>query len=263
MIELYHAAMSTCAQKVRLVLAEKGLEWTGHHMNLRMRDQHQPDYIKLNPNGVVPTLVDDGRVVIESAVICEYLDDAYPEPPMRPANAMDRAHMRLWTKHLDEGLHFATGVISGSIAFRHQHMARPTDELKAYIEGIPDPVRRERQRQQIELGIEAPQFRTALARFERWLTNMERDLTDGPWMAGDTYSLAEVAYTPYVIRVHELNLTPMLNRRPHIAEWYERIQARPNFGPGYGDWADEAYVTLMAEKGTEVWPRVREILKEV
>ncbi len=263
MIELYHAAMSTCAQKVRLVLAEKGLDWTGHHMNLRARDQHQPDYLKLNPNGVVPTLVDGGRVVIESTVICEYLDGAYPAPPLRPAGARGRARMRLWAKRLDEGLHFATGVISGSIAFRHQHMARPADELEAYIEGIPDPVRRERQRQQVDLGIEAPQFRAALARFESWLTDMERDLAQGPWMAGDSYSLAEVAYTPYVIRIHELNLTPMLDRRPHISEWYERIQARPNFGPGYGDWADPAYVALMAEKGSEVWPRVREILKEV
>lgn len=260
MIELYHADMSTCAQKVRLVLAEKGLDWTGHRMDLRARDQHQPDYIKLNPNGVVPTLVDDGRVVIESTVICEYLDDAYPETPMRPADPHQRAHMRIWTKRLDEGLHFATGVISGSIAFRHQHMARPADELNAYIDGIPDPARRERQRQQIEMGVEAPQFRNAIASFEKWLTNMEADLSRHAWLAGDSYSLADVAYTPYGIRLKELRLWPMLDERPCIRDWFERIAARPNFKPGYTDWINQPYVDLMAEKGAEEWPRVKEII---
>ncbi len=263
MIELYHADMSTCAQKVRLLLAEKGLDWTGHRMDLRARDQHQPDYLKLNPNGVVPTLVDDGRVVIESTVICEYLDDAYPEPPVRPADPHQLALMRIWTKRLDEGIHFATGVISGSIAFRHQHMARPADELKAYIEGIPDPVRRERQRRQIEDGIEAPQFRAAIATYDRWLTSMEADLARHPWLAGDSYSLADIAYTPYGIRLHELRLWAMLDDRPHIRDWFERIAARPSFKPGYTDWANQSYVDLMAEKGAETWPRIKQIIAEL
>lgn len=260
MIELYHADMSTCAQKVRLVLAEKGQAWTGHRMDLRARDQHRPEYLELNPGGVVPTLVDDGRVVIESTVICEYLDDVFPAPPLRPADPWQRARMRIWTKRLDEGLHFATGVISGSIAFRHQHLARPADELQAYIEGIPDPVRRERQRRQIESGVEAPQFTAAIASFEKWLTDMEADLARHPWIAGDSYSLADVAYTPYGIRLKELQLWPMLDARPHIRDWFDRIEARPNFKPGYLDWVNQPYVDLMAEKGAEEWPRVKEII---
>ena len=67
MLELYHSPMSPCAQKVRTVLAEKGLEWKSHHLDLRgTGDNLRPEYLKLNPNGVVPTLVDDGRVIIES-----------------------------------------------------------------------------------------------------------------------------------------------------------------------------------------------------
>ena len=125
MIELYHASMSTCAQKVRMTLAEKQLDWDSKLLDLRASDQHQPDYLKLNPNGVVPTLVDDGQVVIESTVICEYLDDAYPDPALKPEAPLARATMRQWTKRLDEVLHFYTGVLSGSIAFRYQHLARP------------------------------------------------------------------------------------------------------------------------------------------
>jgi len=80
MIELYHNDMSVCAQKARFALAEKKLKWEGHHLNLRAADQQKPEYLKLNPNAVVPTLLDNGAVIIESTVICEYLDDAYPEP---------------------------------------------------------------------------------------------------------------------------------------------------------------------------------------
>ena len=260
MIALYHADMSTCAQKVRLAMAEKGLDWESHLFNLRHRDQHQPDYLKLNPNGVVPTLVDDGTVIIESTVICEYLDDAYPNPTLRPVAPAERARMRQWTKWLDEVLHYYTGVLSGSIAFRHQHLARPKDELKAYIDGIPDPKRRERQRQQIELGMDAPQFTEAVLTFDKFVTDLEGQLKQTEWMAGNSYSLAEIGYTPYLIRLDELQLWSWMDDKPLVTNLYERIKARPNFKAGYLDWKNQPYVDLMAEKGAEAWPRIQKIL---
>ena len=91
MIELYHFAFSTCSQKVRLVLAEKGLEFVSHEVNIiGGQEQHDPEYVKLNPKHVVPTLVHDGRVFVESSLIIKYLDDAFPDPPMRPADALGR-----------------------------------------------------------------------------------------------------------------------------------------------------------------------------
>lgn len=261
MIELYHADMSTCAQKVRMILADKGLTWESHLFNLRQLDQHQPDYLKLNPNGVVPTLVDDGIIIIESTVICEYLDDAYPDPPLRPAPAAERVRMRLWTKWLDEVLHYYTGVLSGSIAFRHQHLARPAEQLKAYIDGIPDPKRRERQRQQIQLGMDAPQFADAVWIFDKFITDLEAQLEQTKWMAGSSYSLAEIGYTPYLIRLDELQLWSWMDKRPRITDLYERIKDRPNFKDGYLDWKNQAYVDLMAEKGAAAWPKIRGILR--
>jgi glutathione S-transferase len=77
-LELYHNDMSTCAQKVRFALAEKAATWRSHHLDLRARDQQKPEYLKLNPNAVVPTLVHEGVVIIESTVINEYIDDALP-----------------------------------------------------------------------------------------------------------------------------------------------------------------------------------------
>jgi glutathione S-transferase len=119
MLELYHNDMSTCAQKVRFALAEKGENWQSHHLDLRARDQQRPEYLRLNTNAVVPTLVHDGTVIIESTVINEYIDEAFPGPALRPADAIGRARMRLWTKQLDEGLHADTGVLSPIYSREH------------------------------------------------------------------------------------------------------------------------------------------------
>ena len=96
MLYLYHAPSSVCAMKVRLVLNEKGLPWDGKILDLRRGDQFDPEYRKLNPNSVVPTLVHDGRVVVESTVIIEYLDEAFPSPALMSGDPYQRAVARLW-----------------------------------------------------------------------------------------------------------------------------------------------------------------------
>ena len=105
MITLYHHGSSVCAAKVRIALAEKSLPWEGVYVDILRGDQFDPAYTKLNPKAVVPTLVHDGNVIIESTVICEYLDECFPEPPLKPADPAHRAAMRLWTKAVDEFLH--------------------------------------------------------------------------------------------------------------------------------------------------------------
>jgi glutathione S-transferase len=112
MLTLYHNDMSVCAAKVRTALAAKKLDWNGVHLDLRRGDAQKPEYLKLNPNAVVPTLVHDGQVITESTVICEYIDDQWPGQPLKPRDSFGRAQMRLWTKQLDEGLHPAVGTLS-------------------------------------------------------------------------------------------------------------------------------------------------------
>ena len=105
--------MSSCSQKVRLSLAEKGLDWEGRHLDLRAGDTQTVDYLKLNRRGVVPTLDHEGMIVCESNVILEYLEDAFPDHSLRPSDAFGKAEMRLWTKRLDEGHHdLATASLS-------------------------------------------------------------------------------------------------------------------------------------------------------
>ena len=94
MLHLYHHGSSVCAAKVRLVLAEKGLEWTGTYIDILKGEQFAPDYVKLNPKAVVPTLIHDGKVITESTLICEYLDDAFPDKPLKPADSHARWRMR-------------------------------------------------------------------------------------------------------------------------------------------------------------------------
>ena len=105
MLELYHHGSSVCAAKVRLVLYEKGLEWKGHYLDILKGDQFDPEYVKLNPKAVVPTLVHDGKVITESTLICEYLDEVFPDPPLKPADPYARWQMRLWTKAVDDQVH--------------------------------------------------------------------------------------------------------------------------------------------------------------
>jgi len=250
MLELYHNDMSTCAQKVRLILAEKGLDWIGHHFNLREGPQHKADYLTLNPNGVVPTLIDDGRVVTESTVIMEYIDDRWPDPPLRPSDAWGRSRMRLWTKQLDEGLHAMTGVLSSSIAFRHQHFAIKTEEqVRQSIENIPDAGKRERQRENILKGLDSKFLPAAVKRLAKLIGDIDGALAEGDWLVGDALSLADLAYTPYMVRLTHLQMAWLWDDKPAVAAWFARIKARPSFQAGIGDWLNDAYLPLMAEKG--------------
>ena len=102
MLELYHAGLTSCSKKARLCLKEKGLPYVSHYLSLTAFDHHDPAYLKLNPNGLVPTLVHDGNVVIESGVINEYLDEVFPEVPLKPKDALGRARMRVMSKMADE-----------------------------------------------------------------------------------------------------------------------------------------------------------------
>ena len=252
MLVLYHNDMSVCAQKVRIALAEKGLEWEGRHLNLRRDEQFDPEYVKLNPKAVVPTLVDDGFVIIDSNFINEYLDDAYPDPPLHPADAQGRSRMRAWTKQLDDSIHDATSVMTMSIAFRYQFFeANTEDELQESIAKVPDPIRRESKRAMIYEGVEAQQFAGAIKRMDKLLTDMETALEAGLWLVGESYSLADIAFISYITRLEHLRLTEMIEKRPRVADWHARIKARPSYEIGLGKWVSQDYLALMAEKSEQ------------
>ena len=243
-LTLYHNDMSVCSVKSRLALAEKGLVWEGVHLNLRAGDTQRPDYLKLNPHAVVPTLVHDGRPIIESTVIGEYIDETWPTPPLRPADSYARASMRLWTKQLDEGLHAATGTVSTCIAFREQWLSRPREDFERWIANVPDPERRERSRSNVEQGMASAFFAPAVRRFLKMLDEMQHDLSRHEWLAGDSYSLADVAYTPYIVRLEQLGFEAQITECAAVCAWRERVMARPSFEPAVAKWFNAGYLKI-------------------
>lgn len=256
MIALYHNAASTCSQKVRLVLAEKGLDYESHDVDLIGGAQHDPEYVKLNPNHVVPTIVHDSQVFIESTVINEYLDDAFPEPAMKPADAAGRHAMRLWTRRIDD-LHPSAGVLTYAIGTRPMLAQRSPEEIEAQLEQIPNAKRREQRRSVIQHGVKAPEFGGAIQAFVAVLDQMQAELLRRSWLAGESFSLADVAALPYVMRLDHLAMTPLLEARSQVADWYARVQARPSFEVAVSSRLPQFVIDMFRKNGAAVWGDVR------
>jgi glutathione S-transferase len=237
-IELYHNGMSTCSQKVRVTLAEKGQDFISHHFNLRAGDQHAPEYLAINPNGVVPTIIHDGKVVYESAVVDEYLDDIFPDPPLRSADPYERARMRLW-------------VMEG----------KTEAQLKKTLDGYVDPVKRERMTENVLAGVESRFFKPAIGRIVKMVDDMQASLSEGTWMASNSYSLADIAFAPYVTRVAHLQQDWLFDTRPRVADWLERMRARPAYQKGMVEWFNPDFLSLMELKGGENKGGVKSVLE--
>jgi glutathione S-transferase len=261
MLALYHNDMSLCAQKVRVCLAEKGLAWEDRHIVLRSGEHQKDWYVKLNRRAVVPTLIDGDKVVTESNVINEYLEEAYPEPALAPKDPYGRAKMRLWTKQLDEDIHDASAaILSFGIAFRHQYLER--GELgKRMLEQIPNLFKRERRRDVIEKGPDSQHFIIAVQRMVQLLDEMQEALGEHAWLAGDAYTLADVAFTPYLARLEHLEILEMIGARSRVADWYRRCKARPSFHEAIGKWENPDYLALMGRRGRAEWGKIQEIMR--
>jgi glutathione S-transferase len=257
MLYLYHGTTSVCAIKARLTLAEKGLAWEGEVLDLQRGDQHRPEYAKLNPNHVVPTLVHDGRVLIESTLIIEYLDEAFPTPALMPIDPYARAQARLWMKKIDDYLHAACSTVTFAIAFRKVLLRKTAEELAARFAAMPDPAYRERQRLSIEHGVAAPHVPPALHAFDRYFGEMETALASSPYLAGEAYSLADAAATPYVNRAAALGMDRMwVDRRPRLEDWFARIRARPSFAPAVTRWLTDADRDRFDIARDQIWAEI-------
>ena len=253
-MELYHNDMSVCAQKVRVTIAEKNLSPIEHHLNLGAGDSHTPAYLQLNPKGVVPTLIDQGRVIVESTVICEYLDDAYPEIPLRPSDPFERAQMRKWTLVPDAGLHLWCSTVSFAIAWRHQDRS---EQMKKWT-----PQVRAERLEAINSGLDAPLVKPHLHNYDGVLKKMGEALRSSTWLTGDCYGLADIAMLPYVCRLDDMAQNWLWEEsddmRP-ITDWLERCRSRPGYA-GIARHYNTAVVANMKQHGEQAIDKVRELL---
>ena len=264
-IELFHHGSSVCAAKVRFALGEKGLKWQGRYLDILKGDQFDPSYMKLNPKAVVPTLLHGGLVIVESTVINEYLDDAFPDPALKPSNAAGRADMRLWSKAVDEELHPACADITFASCHRHIIRRLPQDRFEEFLESTPPqsvtPHWHARKKEIVALGFDAPGVAQSFRLYDGYLQKMENALADRPWLAGETLSLADIAVTPYVNRLDMLGMSEMWTvKRPRVTDWFARITARTTFKPAFIEWCPQDLTDDLRSFGQQSWPSVQRIL---
>lgn len=244
--------------QVRLALAEKGVDFVSREVDLIGGGQHDPAYVKLNPNHVVPTLVHDGVPCIESTLINEYVDEAFDGPALRPADARGRHRVRLWAKYLDEAIHPAAPIVTFVMGPRQLPLQQPAEVRDANVAAIPDPRERAERRSVIEHGIHAPEFLGAFGRMLDLLDRIEATVAEHPWLSGDAFGLADAAAFPYVLRLEHLAMAPLLaaDRRPGVAGWYARVMARPSYETAVAAWVPEFVVQVMRANGDALWPEI-------
>ncbi len=260
MIELYHNINSVCAQKVRIALAEKH-QLPKEHLLTLQGDQNDPAYMRLNPNGVVPTLIHDGKVITESSLILYYLDEVFPDPALMPNTSIARHRVRIYNKLIDEYVHNACTILTFATAFRPRFLKMPREQWLSEINKAPLKRRAEYKRSVIEHGLESEFVLDALNQHQKLLSWMADDLKSSPYLAGDTFTNADCAVIPYILRLELLKLDAMWRDQAAFVDWLSRVRDRSYVKIeifnrlGEGDWAPFKNFT------TDPWPEVQALLK--
>ncbi len=265
MITLYQFGNSVCCQKVRITMKEKGLSWEAVEVNLFRNEQYDHRYLKLNPKGVVPTIIHDGRAVIESTLICEYLDDVFPRPALIPSDPLLRTHMRLWSKMVDEGLHEGISEISFCAMFRERMRNLSPEQREIRFRNVGDPRRRDRFRSTFDVGTQSPFVLHAVAAYEKMFKMLESALAEGgPWILGSSASLADINLMPYVARLEFLGLADLwTNQRPHVQAWWDRVAEWPSYRAGIVDPMTEVELAEMQTHGPKIRNEIAILLNEL
>jgi len=264
MLELYHHGSSACAAKVRFALAEKRLPWTGHYVDILAGEQFKPEFLAVNAKAVVPVLVHNGDIILESTVICEYLEEAFPEHPIYPSSPLDRAQVRIWTKAVDEELHPACSAITYVVSHRHTILHKGVGSFAEFLrQGAGEgAAARTLKWQYIQEGLAAPGAADKIRLYDAYLHKMEQALEGRNWLAGRDFSMADIALAPYVNRLATLAMMGLWaeGRLPRVEDWFARVRARPGFHAGFTEWMPKALADEMQANGEQSWPHIRKLI---
>ncbi len=227
-LELYNFAASTCSQKARICLQEKGLEWEDHLLEPGKGAHLRPEYLEINPNGVVPTLIHDGDPVVDSAVIVEYLNDVFPEPPLAPDEAIEIAKMRTWMRFFEE-------VPTPAVRYPsfQKVLIQPFKNISAEkFERAAEkrPLKTDFYKRMGQDGFSEEEMNKAFDDINITIKRMEKALSDGgPWIMGDRFTLADICVIPTFDRMADLGYQNLWeDGYPAFTDWVDRSLERPS-----------------------------------
>jgi glutathione S-transferase/GST-like protein len=227
-VHLYHWEPNANSGKPMLTLAEKGVAFESHYTDLLKFDQHQPEYLRVNPDGTIPTMVHDALVLTESTPIMEYVDDEFPGPPLKPTDTTERWRMRWWMRFFDSYFAPSLSMIGWSVFVGPVVRQRPREELEAAIARIPLESRRIAWRKAMFNEFTPEELEESRRRVLYCTDILEGHLSRHTWIAGKTFSLGDINgfNLGYAI---PLSQPAHCNdeRTPHILEWLRKIYERP------------------------------------
>ncbi len=234
-LHLFHFAASSCSQKTRIFLNLKGADWTSHEVNLPNNENFDPWYLGINPRGLVPTLVIDGEVHIESNDIIQLLDQRLPGARLIPAGMEGRVEELL--KHEDD-LHLDIRTLTfrftqprGRVPKSEQALAKYRAGGTGTVGGEPDPDKvRELDFWETVArdGITDQAVRRAAGRLRAALEEVDRTLAQQPCLLGVELSVVDIAWFIYVNRL-TLCGYPVARLHPNVATWFDKLKAMPAF----------------------------------
>ena len=223
MIELYHWEPNAASARVLITLEEKGLKFESRYLDVLAFEQFAPDLLDLNPFGQVPILVDGEDVYSEASYICEYLDEAYPHPPLLPETPIDRWAARGWQKYVDDYFAAAVSDLAWPTLGLPVLRAQGPEDLEAAVSSIP--VKERRDQWQAAVGGPDPEvLEKARERIRLAVQKTEADLAERDWLAPGGYSLADIAVYPYAAYLPRI--APDLPG-PGTTAWLGRMARRP------------------------------------
>lgn len=232
-LHLFHAQLSSCSQKVRVYLNYKGIPWTSHVVP--MGDNNKPYYMGINPRGLVPALVHDGRVHIESNDIILHLEKQFPDPPMIPVAYLDKIEQLL--RHEDD-LHLQLRTITFRFLLPRSKPPKSQQDLDAYVTtgsgtvlGKKDEAKQREiafYRWFLEGGIPEEAVQAAVSQFNSEFRGLDKTLSGQPFLLGDAISILDIAWLIYAHRLVIVGY-PIERLHPHLWQWYRQLTDDPRF----------------------------------
>ncbi|MEO0465826.1 MAG: glutathione S-transferase family protein [Pseudomonadota bacterium] len=235
-VHLLHFMGSSCSQKTRIFLNLKGIDWTSRHVDVPAHENYGDWYMGINPRGLVPVLVHDGQVIIESNDILEHLEAAFPDPKLIPAGKEKLVHELL--AHEDD-LHLDLRALSMRYVFGPGAGQRDEAVLNQYENAGSGTVAGERDpHKEVELkffkdlasngGVSDEQVRGAAGRFKAAFTELDTRLASGAFLLGEALSVLDIAWYIYAVRLSDAGY-PIHAEHPRLGAWFDRLNVRPEF----------------------------------